>query len=250
MNKHLLFQLANVRTGQRLREAKNNAKPREEQAETPSASAPSHAENTSQAHGSCPFGSHAVCKGFLDVEMVPLLADDVNAPPALVSPSSSSSTHTDLMPFNIGNISQCMSTPTPTQTQLIAPILGPSDQPHHPITFAGALYINGQILNIPCSTVVPAKSQPVGPEIPLPLHPTELQLMTIHPPWIDRFPFPKMRNSLISLSGVIDEEEFVRDMLLMPSFEIVHGRMPWDPRAWKILRPFAEKWGYLFFGDV
>jgi hypothetical protein len=106
------------------------------------------------------------------------------------------------------------------------------------------------VLGIPCSVVIPAKSSPVGPDVPLALHPTELQLITVHSPWIDRFPFPKMRNSLISLSGVINDEEFVRDMALMPSFEIVPGRMPWDPRAWKIQKPFADKWGYLFFGSV
>ncbi|KAF2684507.1 hypothetical protein K458DRAFT_418083 [Lentithecium fluviatile CBS 122367] len=137
----------------------------------------------------------------------------------------------------------------PGSSQLSVPLISPANQPHYPLTFYGALYINGQMLGIPCSTVVPAKSNPVGPEIPLALHPTELQLITIHPRWIDRFPFPKMRNSLISLSGVIDDEEFVRDLALMPSFEIVPGRMPWDPRAWKILKPFAEKWGYLFFAS-
>ena len=191
-----------------------------------------------------------MCEGFLNGDMVPILADAVSVSPAAMSPSSSSSTLTGLLPFDIGNNPQCVYLRTPASSQLTIPLLSPSQQPHHPITFTAALYINGQILNIPCSVVVPGKSKPAGLEIPLPLHPTELQLITIHPPWIDRFPFPKMRNSLISLSGVIDEEEFVRDMLLMPSFEIVPGRMPWDPRAWKILKPFAEKWGYLFFGEV
>jgi hypothetical protein len=122
-----------------------------------------------------------------------------------------------------------------------------SISPEYPLSFYGALYINGTYLRIPCSTVVPAKSDPAGPEVPAPLRPTELQLITIHPRWIDRFPFPKMRDSLISLSGVIDEEEFMRDLALMPSFEIIQGKAPWDPKAWKIKKPFAEKWGYLFF---
>jgi hypothetical protein len=115
------------------------------------------------------------------------------------------------------------------------------------LTFCGALYINGMYLKLPCSTVVPAKSDPVGPEVPASLRPSELQLITIHPRWIDRFPFPKMRDSLISLSGVIDDEEFMKDLALMPSFEIVQGKAPWDPKAWKIKKPFAEKWGYLFY---
>lgn len=202
-------------------------------------------EHTFQDHQSCTLGPHSLCESFLNVDLVPMLEDGVSFSPPPIT-SSSSSTSTDLIAFDIGNIPQCMSTPSP----LVIPLLSPAHQPHYPITFAGALYINGQILNIPCSTVVPSKSKPAGAEIPLPLHPTELQLMTIHPSWIDRFPFPKMRNSLISLSGVIDEEEFVRDVMIMPSFEITPGRLPWDPRAWKMLKPFAEKWGYLFFGDV
>jgi hypothetical protein len=39
---------------------------------------------------------------------------------------------------------------------------------------------------------------------------------------------------MILLNGVMDDEEFVKDVFLMPSFQILPGRMPWDPRAWKI----------------
>jgi hypothetical protein len=206
-------------------------------------------ERASLDHLACSLGPHTMCEGFLNVDLVPALEDAINVSTAPLSLSpASSATSTELVAFDIGNIPQCMSVPASGAPPNI-PLLSPAHQPHYPITFAGALYINGQILDIPCSTVVPAKSKPAGPEIPLPLQPTELQLITIHETWIDRFPFPKMRNSLISLSGVIDGEEFVRDMMLMPSFEIVPGRLPWDPRAWKILKPFAQKWGYLFFGE-
>ena len=101
-------------------------------------------------------------------------------------------------------------------------------------------------MGLTCGTVVPAKSPPC-PEIPEPLRPTALQLTTIHARWIDRFPFPKMRDNLISLSGIIEEEEFLRDLFSMQSFSIQPSKPGWDPNAWSIGKAFAEKWGYLFY---
>lgn len=148
----------------------------------------------------------------------------------------------DFLPVDLADVAIPSTLVNPIPSADCGPIT-----PENPLTIYGALYINGMYLKIPCSTVVPAKSDPVGPTVPASLRPTELQLITIHPRWIDRFPFPKMRDSLISLSGVIDHEEFLRDLALMPSFDIVPGRAPWDPSAWKVKKPFADKWGYLFF---
>ncbi|KAL5373310.1 hypothetical protein DPSP01_012818 [Paraphaeosphaeria sporulosa] len=174
------------------------------------------------------------------LDMVPLMPDVDTSPYS--SSASPSSGFEDFLPCHLANIPipDVLTNPLPTSESS-------SITPEYPLSFYGALYINGMYLRIPCSTVVPAKSEPVGPEVPASLHPTELQLITIHPRWIDRFPFPKMRDSLISLSGVIDDEEFMKDLALMPSFEIVQGKAPWDPKAWKIKKPFAQKWGYLFF---
>lgn len=115
------------------------------------------------------------------------------------------------------------------------------------LTLVGALFINGQILGLSCCTAIPAKSAPASPEVPLPLRPTATQLLTIHSPGIDRFPFPKLRDNLINLNSIIDEEEITRDLFLTPSFTISAGAQPWDPRAWTIEKPFADKWGYLFY---
>ncbi|KAL6711068.1 hypothetical protein ACN47E_006943 [Coniothyrium glycines] len=92
----------------------------------------------------------------------------------------------------------------------------------HLFTVYSALYINGLIQSIPCSrnssrTPLPAAS------IPLPLRPTELQLMVVHPRWIDRLPFPKMRDSLIRLRGIVDEEEILMDLFTMLSWRIREG---------------------------
>lgn len=225
--------------GQRLREAKNNAKRGSEEGETQRAPDTQHQQEGPSAllrpGADCWFSTVAE-----SLEMVPLMPD------AELSTSSSSASPSlgfeDFLPSHLANITLPGSLNNPIPTPQSSPI--PRE---YPLTFYGALYINGMYLRIPCSTVVPAKSEPVGPEVPESLRPTELQLITIHPRWIDRFPFPKMRDSLISLSGVIDDEEFMRDLALIPSFEIVQGKAPWDPKAWRIKKPFAEKWGYLFF---
>lgn len=98
-----------------------------------------------------------------------------------------------------------------------------------------------------CNAPYPAKSKPPDPKWPVSLQPSALQLTTIHPQWLDRFPFPKMRDNFIILIGIIDEEEFLRDFFCMKSFEIETGGQSWDPKAWKIGRDFGRKWGYLFY---
>lgn len=102
------------------------------------------------------------------------------------------------------------------------------------------------MMGLLCSVSTIAESAPVGPEIPESLRPTYLQLTVPHPPWIDRFPFPQMRDNMIVLLGVIDEEEFLADLFCLTSFTIEPGAPSWDPGAWKIGEEFSAKWGYLF----
>ena len=115
-----------------------------------------------------------------------------------------------------------------------------------PPTVFAALWDNGAMLGLKCSTVVPAKSRPAGSEIPESLQPTLIQLTTVHAIWIDRFPFPIMRDNMITLAGLIDEEEFLRDLFSMDSFTIKPGKAGWDPSAWIINPSFKGKWGFLF----
>lgn len=110
-----------------------------------------------------------------------------------------------------------------------------------------ALFKNGAMMGISCGLVVPRKSIPVGTDVPESLRPTALQLTTIHPPWIDRFPFPKMRDNMITLMGIINEEEFLADLFCLTSFTLDPGAASWDPAAWKIGKEFSAKWGYLFY---
>lgn len=118
-----------------------------------------------------------------------------------------------------------------------------------PMTVWAALYINGSILGLTCAMCFPAKSKPAMPNVPAILHPTALQLYSIHPPWIDRFPFPRMRDNLITLIGLLEEEEFLQDLFCMSSFKIKSGGASWDPNSWSISKSFCKKWGFLFTGD-
>lgn len=226
-------------TGQRLREAKKNAKHGSESGETRRGVGMAQEEENSRAVQDC-----VAARWLTDastVDMMPLMPD--SGTESSSSSTSPSQRFEDFVPADFADIQfpAALTNPVPL-LQDSSPIT-----PEYPLSCFGALYINGMYLKIPCSTVVPARSDPVGPEVPVSLRPTELQLITIHPRWIDRFPFPKMRDSLISLSGVIDDEDFMKDLALLPSFDILPGGAPWDPKAWKMKKPFADKWGYLFF---
>ncbi len=69
----------------------------------------------------------------------------------------------------------------------------------------------------------------------------------LHSQFIDRFPFPRLRDNMICLIGHIDEEDFLGDLFNLTSFTMTPGRAPWDPGAWKMGKEFGMKWGYLFY---
>jgi hypothetical protein len=110
----------------------------------------------------------------------------------------------------------------------------------------GAFYQNGQILGLLCSVNFIGTSAPAGPEVPAALQPTQLQMSVPHPPWIDRFPFPRMRDNMITLLGLVNEEDFLADLFCLSSFTIRAGGASWDPESWTIGREFESKWGFLF----
>ncbi|KAJ9612415.1 hypothetical protein H2200_004012 [Cladophialophora chaetospira] len=110
-----------------------------------------------------------------------------------------------------------------------------------------ALFNNGTILGLRCGIQVPVLSPPCTDKIPLPLHPTQLQMTVLHIPWIDRFPFPKMRDNAITHScNGFDDEEFFCDIFTRESFEIKPESYSWDPTAWVMTNSFRDRWGFLF----
>ncbi|KIW81653.1 hypothetical protein Z517_04679 [Fonsecaea pedrosoi CBS 271.37] len=92
------------------------------------------------------------------------------------------------------------------------------------------------------------KSPPEYLTLPESLRPSPLQLAVPHRRWIDRFPFPRLRDNMILLGGLIDLDDFVRDLFGMASLILRHEvrRATWDPESWAIGREFSAKWGYLF----
>ena len=118
---------------------------------------------------------------------------------------------------------------------------------HSNNTVFTALFKNGRVLGLPCGTQICWKSPPRGLDIPAPLQSTPLQMTTLHTSWIDRFPFPHLRDNFIRLNGVINEEDFLQTLFETHSFTIVPGTMSWDPNGWIIGKEFGEKWGYLFY---
>ena len=140
---------------------------------------------------------------------------------------------------------------TPLYTTAFTVAIPPCNPDAHfpveiPPSVFSALFRNGELLGLTCGTVIPARSQPPPLHLPSSLHPTELQLTVIHQTWIDRFPFPRFRDNVIRLGGVICEEDFMRDMFSMDSFRVERTREPWDAAGWRIGREFGGKWGWLF----
>lgn len=160
------------------------------------------------------------------------------------SPSDTESTTLPPLELNSPLISMTAVHVPPSLTDGTAPMAITAEIPP---SFFAALWDNGALLGLTCSTCVPAKSRPTGPNIPVSLQPTMLQLTTTHPVWIDRFPFPTMRDRMITMGGVgLDEEEFLRDLFSMDSFSIRPGKAGWDPEGWRIEPSFRRKWEFLF----
>jgi hypothetical protein len=72
-------------------------------------------------------------------------------------------------------------------------------------------------------------------------------MTVLHVPWIDRFPFPQMRDNAIRMScrDNFDEEEFLFDVFMGETFTITPGSLSWDPSAWAVTKSFEEKWRFL-----
>ncbi|KAL4816209.1 hypothetical protein BDW67DRAFT_55495 [Aspergillus spinulosporus] len=89
--------------------------------------------------------------------------------------------------------------------------------------------------------------------IPVSLRPTEIQKSLPHHPWLDFFPFPAMRDTLISAAHLFDDEELCHDLMAFwdtrntQATLIVWGAS-WEPGNWEVTEGFARKWGWLLKG--
>ncbi|CAH0046904.1 unnamed protein product [Clonostachys solani] len=88
------------------------------------------------------------------------------------------------------------------------------------------------------------------------LYPTDLQRTVEHHPWIDLFPFPRMRDNILSAiaSDGIDEDDLCYDLCdvdetgPLPKASLIIWGNAWDPRAWEVSEGFWRKWGWILDG--
>ncbi|KAJ7038013.1 hypothetical protein C8F04DRAFT_1393354 [Mycena alexandri] len=95
---------------------------------------------------------------------------------------------------------------------------------------------------------------PTSPQSPNPSHQTS-GVAAAHgdtaleaPLWLDRLlPLPRMRDNIVILDTMIDEQELVQHFFLLPTFEITPGYASWDPAGWVVQKEFVDKWAFLFY---
>jgi hypothetical protein len=120
-------------------------------------------------------------------------------------------------------------------------------------TLCAALAHHGLMQSTDCqSCMVDIPSPAEYLLLPPALRPTALQLAVKHRNWIDRFPFPRLRDNLILLADRIDLSAFVYDLFNMPSLTLRENgeRCTWNPSSWRLERGFARKWGHLFLSQA
>lgn len=100
-------------------------------------------------------------------------------------------------------------------------------------------------INCICVGLVCSWRQP--PDLPETLQPSPLQLTTPHPVWLDRLPFPRLRDNVILLIHMIDIEEFYADLFMKESFRVDQTKDSFDVSAYYILPEFRDKWGCLCY---
>ncbi|CAH0032821.1 unnamed protein product [Clonostachys rhizophaga] len=85
------------------------------------------------------------------------------------------------------------------------------------------------------------------------LRPTSLQLTVKHHPWIDLWPFPRMRDNILNRGEEYDDTELCLDLVEnycgpseMSGFRVWGD--PWNPENWEISEEFLTKWGWVVAG--
>lgn len=82
------------------------------------------------------------------------------------------------------------------------------------------------------------------------LRPTALQRMIPHHPWIDLFPFPKMRDNMLLAESQYDEDALCNNLIDfcdIPTDEtglVVWGE-PWEPAGWEVSESLLKSWGWV-----
>jgi hypothetical protein len=102
----------------------------------------------------------------------------------------------------------------------------------------------------PLNELIPATSYPES------LRPTASQIAVQHHPWLDLFPFPRMRDNMIEATsnGIFNDDTLCYDLVYTgDGFEVEKPALlvwgeSWDVRAWEVSVAFLKKWGWLLRG--
>jgi hypothetical protein len=178
------------------------------------------------------------------LKLAPKFSSNIDKP-------SSTPKNTKDGPPNLKNGIEASTTPTQSQISTISSrTTTVPDADNYYLTIPGfslcaALYNNARLQGISCLIPLPLMTPPGTSKLPLPLHPIPLQMTTVHLPYIDCLPIPKLRHNLMLLSGLVDEEEFCGDLVGTTSF-VIMGSQSWDPEGWVLEEGFKEKWRFLF----
>ncbi|KAH7327255.1 hypothetical protein BKA65DRAFT_528218 [Rhexocercosporidium sp. MPI-PUGE-AT-0058] len=90
-------------------------------------------------------------------------------------------------------------------------------------------------------------------QYPRNLQPTALQICTPHHPWIDLFPFPALRDTILFQGDSFDEDDLCYDLVETchaPSERsgLIVWADAWNPESWEVTEEFAKKWGWMLSG--
>ncbi|RAH84610.1 hypothetical protein BO86DRAFT_441467 [Aspergillus japonicus CBS 114.51] len=86
--------------------------------------------------------------------------------------------------------------------------------------------------------------------LPASLFPTSTQCTISHHPWLDCFPFPRMRDNLVKAADSFNDCELCTDIVDPTNGDI--GMMvwgdPWLPQSWEVSQLFVAKWAWVIEG--
>ncbi|CAI7669428.1 unnamed protein product [Penicillium manginii] len=86
--------------------------------------------------------------------------------------------------------------------------------------------------------------------IPPCLRPSYIQLHVPHHPWLDFFPFPRMRDCMILAGDSFDDDDLCHDLMAFwdtrntAATLLVWGNS-WEAKNWEVTEGFARKWKWL-----
>lgn len=99
----------------------------------------------------------------------------------------------------------------------------------------------------------PYKTMPLFPyprALPESLAPTSLQLTTLHPPWIDILPSPRMRDNAIRAIGQFSQADYCATFSggRTGADGMIVWADPWGPDGWEVTEGMLRNWRFLFKG--